>query len=460
MEDTIAAISTPFGEGGIGIVRMSGSLTEKILDEVFVAKKTQKWKERQSHRLYLGHLQKEGKIIDEVLAVIMKEPHSYTGEDVGEVHCHGGLLAVNLALEAVLGAGARLAEPGEFTRRAFLNGRLDLVQSEAIIDIIRSQSSAGLELAVEQLGGSLPEAISNCQKQLLRLMAYFEASIDFPEDEIDTIAYDEMDVILTGVENKIKGLLDGFSQGKIIREGLKTVILGKPNVGKSSLLNALLQEDRAIVTEIPGTTRDVIEETVNLNGILLRIMDTAGIRPTEDLVEKIGIEKTKEVLKKADLALLVLDAGERLTGHDEMVYRLVQGEGIPSLVLINKIDVDKPMLSREEAHRLFGEVEFLEISALKGQGLEALSGKIREMVGLGKVGEGPEPLLTRLRHAQSLKKALEHLQLVRKGLDSGMPVDFLSIDLKEAWESLGSINGTSIEDDVLDTIFSEFCIGK
>ncbi|NLL19796.1 MAG: tRNA uridine-5-carboxymethylaminomethyl(34) synthesis GTPase MnmE [Clostridia bacterium] len=463
MEDTIGAIGTALGESGIGIVRLSGPDSEHIIEQLFIPVNRENWSRRQSHRLYLGHFRKSGsgqEVIDQVLVVIMKGPHSYTGEDVAEIHCHGGYLVVRSVLEAVLNQGARLAEPGEFTRRAFLNGKLDLAQAEATIDLIRSKSRTGLAIAVGNLDGKLSQLIDYCQEELLRILAYCEASIDFPEDEIEVMQPEEIEEIITSVINRLERLLADFDKGRLLQDGVKTVILGKPNVGKSSLLNAILGRERAIVTDIPGTTRDLIEEYVDLGGIPLRMVDTAGIRPTEDLVEKIGVEKTKEVLKEADLALLVLDAATGLTDNDQLVWQLAKEAGVPLIVLINKVDLDEVAIGREQLKQMDSGLTVLEISALSGYGLPALEEKVQEMVGLGEVRWEGEPLITRLRHRQAVTKAVDHLKQLLVSLEQGLPEDFLTIDLRGAWEALGEINGKTVGEDVLDRIFAEFCIGK
>jgi tRNA modification GTPase len=463
MGDTIGAIGTALGEAGIGIVRLSGPDSEQIVDQLFIPLHRENWNQRQSHRLYLGHLRKssdETEVIDQVLVVIMKGPHSYTGEDVAEIHCHGGYLVVRSVLEAVLNQGARLAEPGEFTRRAFLNGKLDLAQAEATIDLIRSKSRTGLAVAVGNLDGKLSQLIDYCQEELLRILAYCEASIDFPEDEIEVMLPEEIAEIVTSLINRLEKLLADFDKGRLLQDGVKTVILGKPNVGKSSLLNAILGRERAIVTDIPGTTRDLIEEYVDLGGIPLRMVDTAGIRPTEDLVEKIGVEKTKAVLKEADLALLVLDAATGLTDHDQLVWQLAREAEIPLIVLINKVDLDGVSIDKEQLEKMDSGLTVLEISALSGYGLPALEEKVQAMVGLGEVRWDGEPLITRLRHQQAVTKAVDHLKQLLVSLEQRLPEDFLTIDLRGAWEALGEINGKTVGEDVLDRIFAEFCIGK
>lgn len=463
MEDTIGALGTPLGESGIGIIRLSGANTEKIIEELFVPHKPENWQRRESHKLYLGHFRQgvgQEQLIDQVLVVIMKGPQSYTGEDMGEIHCHGGFMAVTGVLDAVLAGGARLAQPGEFARRAVLNGKLDLAQAEATIDLIRAKSKSGLSSALANLEGRLSRAIREYRQELLRILAHCEAAIDFPDEEIQVLSPTEIKNIVIDVKNNLKALIASHHQGRIFQEGLKTIILGKPNVGKSSLLNALAGEERAIVTNIPGTTRDLIEEFINLGGIPLQLIDTAGIRPTEDLVEKIGVEKTKAILQDGDLALLVLDAGTGITEQDELIFSLVEKAEIPLLVLLNKIDLADPVLDTQNIRNSFPQVEVLGISALTGYGIPGLTEKITKMMELGAVTADPSALLTRRRHVESLTIGVQHLREVINGLELGLPEDFLTIDLKGAWEALGEITGETIGEDVLDKIFAEFCIGK
>lgn len=465
MEDTIAAIGTAVGESGIGIIRISGPDSERVVEQLFVPKNQGHWNQRVSHKLYLGYIRKgpgTDEILDQVLVTVMRQPRSYTGEDMAEIHCHGGFFVVRSVLEGVLRAGVRLAEPGEFTKRAFLNGKLDLAQAEAIIDVIRAKSLAGLQMAVSQLDGKLSQEIDSCQEELLRILAHLEAAIDFPEDEIEAMGAGEMEEAARAVLQRLTKLAAGFDKGRVLQEGLKTVILGKPNVGKSSLLNALLGRERAIVTDIPGTTRDLIEEFIDLGGIPLKLVDTAGVRVTEDLVEKIGVERTKAVLREADLVLFVLDAAAGITGNDELVWQLIRETGVPRIILVNKVDLNSARLDLREIRERFGDREetVIEISALTGYGLPALEEKVRLMVGMGEARFDQEVLVSRLRHRESLQKAMDHLEGFLRALHKGMPEDFLTIDLRSAWEALGEINGRTVGEDVLDRIFAEFCIGK
>lgn len=459
MEDTIAAIATPPGEGGIGIIRISGPEALNIIDKIFVPRNPQAWEKKASHRLYLGYIinKADNQTIDEVLVSIMRGPKSFTREDVVEINCHGGYLPLRLTLKLVLDQGARLAEPGEFSKRAFLNGRLDLSQAEAIIDLIRAKSEKGLAVAVNQLEGKLSQRIHSQRQELLRLLAHLEASIDFPEEEIESLHHEEIAQSLKNLLLEIQTLLDGFQRGKIYREGIKTVIVGRPNVGKSSLLNALLKENRAIVTEIPGTTRDIIEETVLLGGIALKVVDTAGIRQTQDVVEKIGVEKSIALLHQADLILVVLDVTQGLTSEDEEILQMVKDSGTKFIVLLNKIDLNQEgkldALSSLEA-------PVVKISAKEEMGLEQLEKEIDNLVLQGEVAAQDKGLISKFRHYEALQKAKGFLEEAMHALEMGMAADFLSIDLKSAWEALGEITGDTVGEDILDRIFADFCIGK
>jgi len=461
--DTIAAIGTALGEGGIGIVRISGPRSEQIINELFIPSKPENWKRKESHRLYLGHFRKGGEkkvIIDEVLVTIMKAPQSYTGENMAEIHCHGGALIMKTILEEVLATGAVLAEPGEFTKRAFLNGKLDLTKAEATIDLIRASSEAGLKIAASQLEGNLAKKITVLQEQLLKILAFLEATIDFPEEELPGLADKEIEAGLKSLIASLEELAEGFKQGQIIREGLKTVIFGKPNVGKSSLLNALLGRERAIVTDIPGTTRDLIMETIYLEGIPVKLIDTAGVRLTEDLIEIIGVEKTKETLKEAELAFLVLDGGAELGENDFLVFELAKELDIPFLILLNKVDLRDQVLKKGQLETVFAGVNILEISALKGYGLSELGEEIKKLFDLNKLNFRESPLLTKMRHFESVKKSLKHLTEALDALQQGYPEDFLIIDLKAGYDYLAEIVGKDADEEVLNKIFADFCIGK
>jgi tRNA modification GTPase len=456
MEDTIAAIATPPGEGGIGIIRISGQKAISIIEKIFKPKNQARWAKKGSYQLYLGNIVRSRPhkaILDEVLVSIMRAPKSFTGEDIVEINCHGGYLPLKLILSLVLEEGARLAGPGEFSKRAFLNGRLDLNQAEAIIDVIRAKTEKGLDLALNHLEGKLTGVINALSKEILKILAYLEAAIDFPEDEIEAMEKEEILAIINSCLLKIDELLQGFKAGKIYREGLKTVIVGKPNVGKSSLLNALIQENRAIVTAVPGTTRDVIEEHINIGGVLVKLIDTAGIRTTEDVVEKIGVEKTIDLLTTADLVLVVVDAETGLSKEDWEIIEMVKKSGIKYILLVNKIDL-------VEDFKCNGENHILKISAKYDKGLKKLEETIKELVGTGRIAANTAHMISKERHYQALFRAKKHLLETITALKNNLSGDFLTIDLKAALEALGEINGQTVSEDIIDRIFKDFCIGK
>jgi tRNA modification GTPase len=457
-EDTIAAIATPPGEGGIGIVRVSGPQAMAIAKKIFRAK-NENWHQGGSHRLYYGHIiDSAGQVVDEVLLSYMRGPHTYTREDVLEINCHGGIVPLRRVLELVLACGARLAVPGEFSKRAFLNGRLDLAQAESIIDIIRSRTEAGLKLAVSQLKGELSEKISSLQRDLLGLLAQLEAVVDFPEEDLEETVGPEVLAKSEALLVAIQQLIRGAETGRIYREGLSTVIIGKPNVGKSSLLNALVREERAIVTEIPGTTRDVIEEIINVEGIPLKIIDTAGLRETEDTVEKIGVARTKDNILRADLVLLVLDATRVLTEEDRSIMKSITEK--KSIILLNKVDVEPLVLKKDDVVSLAPDSPVLLVSAREGTGIKELEERIAAMVLGGGITADDTVLVTNLRHKQALEKAASHLTDAIEGIGAMLPMDMVSIDLRSAWEALGEITGVNSTEDLLDRIFADFCIGK
>ncbi|NPV74598.1 MAG: tRNA uridine-5-carboxymethylaminomethyl(34) synthesis GTPase MnmE [Pelotomaculum sp.] len=458
LDDTIAAISTPIGEGGIGIVRISGPDAVKVAKKFFLTKRKD-WDQAGSHRLIYGHVfDREGNIVDEVLLSFMRAPRTYTREDVVEINCHGGIVPLRKVLELALANGARLAEPGEFSKRAFLNGRLDLAQAESVIDIIRSKTEAGLRVAVSQLRGDLSRKVEDLQGRLLGLLAQVEANIDFPEDDLEEATVE--DILRSGEDliEEIKEIVRRAEAGKIYREGISTVIIGRPNVGKSSLLNALLRENRAIVTDIPGTTRDIIEEYINIRGIPLKIIDTAGLRETGDAVERIGVEKAREAVEQADLVLLVLDAARGLTEEDYAIIEKVGGKKV--IFIVNKADVREKKISSEGAAKIAGGRPVLWISALEGTGLDKLEEKIVEMVMGGQVYPKDELIISNTRHRMAMERAADHLAEAVSGIRQNVPVDVVAIDLRAAWESLGEITGTTVTEDLIDRIFADFCIGK
>jgi len=457
IDDTIAAISTPIGSAGIGIVRLSGKRAVTIAESIFRGKK-KKLAEAPAFSITYGHIiNMNEEVIDEVLVSVMRAPKSFTAEDVVEINCHGGVVAVRKVMEMVLKGGARLAEPGEFSKRAFLNGRIDLAQAESIIDLINAKTEKSLQVAVGQLTGTLSDKIRYMRRQLLELIAHIEAGIDFPEDDIEEITVTIIKKRLFEVLGDIRMLLETADTGKIFREGIKTVIIGKPNVGKSSLLNALLREKRAIVTDVPGTTRDIIEEVVSIRGIPLKLVDTAGIRDTEDFVEKIGVERSKEMFIGADLVLFMTDASTGLTEEDREIIKLMKNKN--SLVIINKTDLKK-QTDFSEIKGLVGEKDTVEMSLLTGEGLEVLEEKIEQLVYAGRVFVQDDVMITNIRHKNSLALVQKSLEEAVNTINAEMPVDCVAIDLKAAWETLGEITGETVSEDLIDQIFSQFCIGK
>lgn len=459
MTDTIAAISSAVGEAGIGIVRMSGKNSLNIVDTLFKGKQTDGLKNVQNRKLTYGHIidPSDDSIVDEVLAVYMKAPYTYTREDIVEIYCHGGAISVKRILELLLKNGARLAEPGEFTKRAFLNGRLDLSQAEAVIDLIRAKTDKSYNVSLNQLEGSLSYKIKEIQNILLNMIAHIEVSIDFPEEDIEEVTYDELKVNANVVLEDIEKLLDTAERGKILREGLNTVILGKPNVGKSSLLNAILRENRAIVTDVPGTTRDIIEEYVNVDGIPLKIVDTAGIRDTEDLVEKIGVDRAKEVVEEADLIIAVFDASRELSQEDEEIIDLVKER--KSIVLLNKTDLPN-VYDSEKLAKIIGNKKIINTSIAKGEGIDELENTIVNMFYKGEVEVKGEVMVTNLRHKDQLQKAKKNVVDAINGIDMNVPLDCIEVDVKNCWNNLGEISGDTVSEDIIDKVFKEFCIGK
>lgn len=459
MEDTIAAISTPIGEGGIGIVRVNGEQALEIVNKIFSSTSGKSLTEAETYTMMYGHIlyPQTEEIIDEVVVSVMLAPRTYTRENVVEINCHGGIIPLKKVLELVLQQGARLAEPGEFAKRAFLNGRIDLTQAEAVIDIIRAKTEASLKLAMNQLEGNLSDKIDDLRQNIVFLLAHIEASIDFPEEDIAEMEYQELLTRARQTRKKLADLLETADSGKIIREGLRTAIIGRPNVGKSSLLNSLLREKRAIVTDIPGTTRDIIEEVVNIRGIPLRIIDTAGIRETEDIVEKIGVEKARESLEKADLVLLLLNAAEKLQQEDKEIFSLLGGK--EKIIILNKIDL--PMqLKEEEVRKIFPDSKIIKLSLKEEEGLVSLEKTIEEIVFAGKNLAWESTMVTNVRHKNLLEEAHKSLLEAEDALAGGLPTELVSVDLKNALYTLGEITGETVRDDIIDKIFSEFCLGK
>lgn len=457
-EDTIAAISTPFGESGIGIVRLSGPLALPICLKIFKPKK--KPFSFISHHFHYGEVvdPDKGSSLDEVLVVFMKAPSTYTREDVVEIHCHGGYLVLQRVLELVLSQGARLAEAGEFTKRAFLNGRIDLTRAEAVIDLIRAKTSAGLEIASQQLKGLLYEEIIGIKRRLIDHLALVEAHIDFPEEEIEEISLARMKEDLTSIGERIGQWVLSYEEGRLFKEGIACAIAGKTNVGKSSLLNVLLNQDRAIVTPVPGTTRDVIEEVLNIKGIPVRLMDTAGLRRTDDLVEREGVRRTKEKVADADLVLLVIDGSKELDKDDFEIFREIEGKKM--VVAVNKNDLPSKV-STEELRVRFPQKEIISISALKNVGIDELKDKIYRSITLGKIRTSPEGLVvTNLRHKNALSVAKERVSQAISLIWDRSPLELIAFEIRSALDALGELVGETTSEDVLNRIFEQFCIGK
>lgn len=453
MEKTIAAISTATGEAGIGIVRMSGEKAFEIADKVFKPANSTEFHNR---KMTYGHIEEEGQLIDEVLISYMKGPKTYTTEDMVEIYTHGGIISVRKVLALLLKKGADTAGPGEFTKRAFLNGRLDLSQAEAVIDMIQAKTEKAYDASLEQLEGSLQKEIYTIRQKLLDILAHIEYSINFLEDgqeELeDTIIEEKGREILEDLER----LYLSSNQGKIVREGIQTTIVGKPNVGKSSLLNALIRENKAIVTDIPGTTRDVIEEYIDLGGFALKIVDTAGIRETEDVVESLGVNKSLEFIERADLVIALFDASRVLDQEDRQILELLKNR--KSIIVLNKSDLEKKW--EKEELGLPENTPILELSVLKGEGIGDLEDKILSLFYEGEVVQKSDVLVTNVRHRDLIGKAIESMERVLNDYTMGIPIDCLEVDVKSTWEILGEITGETIEDDVLDKIFKEFCVGK
>ncbi len=463
-EDTIAAIATAPGEGGIGIVRISGELAETILRSVFVPMKNRGVENAiynvENRKLSYGMVvdPKTGAEVDEVLAVFMKGPGTYTAEDVAEIHCHGSMVSLQKTLELALENGARLAEPGEFTKRAFLNGRIDLSQAEAVIDVIRAKTEDSYKAALGQLSGRLSEQIGKIRALLVDALVELTVNIDYPDEDIEVMTYEKLEGQMEAVREKIAELAETGYTGRILREGLNTVIAGKPNVGKSSLMNRLLRETRSIVTEIPGTTRDTIQEQLNIGGILLNITDTAGIRKTGDLVEKIGVEKSLESLKRADLVLFLLDQSRPLDDEDRLIAReLKEREDV--ILLVNKTD-EAPCWQEEEARELVPAPEIIRTSMVSGEGLKELEEKIREKVYGGRTKPAENVLVTGVRHLNLLKNALKSAEDALNMIHEKEPLELIEIDVNEAWRLLGEITGDAVQEDIINEVFSRFCLGK
>ena len=454
--DTIAAIATAMSSSGIGIIRISGEDAVTITEKIFRMKNGKKLSEMPTHTIHYGHICDGEEVIDEVMVLLMRGPKSYTREDTVEIDCHGGVYVMRRVLETVIRYGARPAEPGEFTKRAFLNGRIDLSQAESVIDVINAKNEFALKSSMKQLSGSVSNAIKEIRGTVLHEIAFIESALDDPE-HISLDGYPEqLQGIVEEVSGKIEKLLSTSDNGKILKEGISTVIVGKPNAGKSSLLNTLLGEERAIVTDIAGTTRDVLEEQINLNGIILNIIDTAGIRDTEDVVEKIGVDKAKKYVKDADLIIYVVDSSTALDENDFEIMELLRNK--TAVVLMNKSDL-QPVTTAEEVKSHLDKT-VISISAKEQVGIDTLEETIKELFFHGEVTFNDEVYITNIRHKTALQEALNSLHLVVQSIRDGMPEDFYSIDLMNAYEELGSIVGEAVEDDLVNEIFSKFCMGK
>ena len=455
--DTIAAIATALTNSGIGIIRVSGNEAFDIVDRIFRPKnKRKKLKEEKTYTVHYGHIQDGDEIIDEVLAIIMRGPHSYTAEDTVEIDCHGGVLVMKKILETVIKYGARMAEPGEFTKRAFLNGRIDLSQAEAVIDVINSKNNYALKSSVSQLSGSMSKKVKELREKLLFEIAFIESALDDPE-HISLDGYPEkLKVTVNDMQEELNRAISTFDSGRVLSEGIRTVILGKPNAGKSSLMNVLVGEERAIVTDIAGTTRDTLEENIRLHGISLNIVDTAGIRETEDVVEKIGVDKARANADDADLLIYVVDGSCPLDENDYQIMNLIEGR--KSIVLLNKTDLEM-VLTPEEIKEKTGK-EVVAVSAKEQRGIDLLEEKIKELFLSGEIDFNDEVMITNVRHKTAMSEALKSLSLVKQSIEDQMPEDFYSIDLMNAYEQLGTIIGEAVEDDLVNEIFSKFCMGK
>lgn len=454
--DTIAAIATALGNSGINVIRISGDEALEIALNIFVNKNNDKVKSFKNRYLTYGMIvDRDGKVIDEVLVSFMQKPNTFTREDVIEINCHGGILSAKKILDLIMTYNCRMAEQGEFTKRAFLNGRIDLTQAEAIIDIINAKTQSSHEISVSHLEGRLSKQINELIEKIINLLANIEVNIDFPEYDEDVITINKVKEESISMLNKIETLINTADTGKIYKEGIKTLIIGKPNVGKSSLMNFLLNENRAIVTEIPGTTRDTIEEQVNINGIPLNIIDTAGIRKTEDEVEKIGVEKALNKINEADLIMMVLDSSKELEEEDIEILKLIENKKV--IYIKNKTDLEEK-LNLDEYKNI--EEKVINISVLKNEGLEKITNTIQSMFFEGKIDLENDLIINNARQKNLLINAAKNLEEVLNSIDNGMSIDFIEIDLKSCMENLGLIVGKAVSDDLVDKIFSDFCIGK
>ena len=456
--DTITSISTPMGEGAIGIVRLSGPQAIEIGDILYKGKK--KLSEVETHTINYGHIidPETNETVEEVMVSVLRAPKTFTREDIIEINCHGGILTINRILELTMTYGARMAEPGEYTKRAFLNGRIDLSQAEAVMDFIRSKTDRASKVAMNQIEGRLSDLIKKQRQSILEILAQVEVNIDYPEyDDVEDATTDFLLEQSKRIKEEINQLLETGAQGKIMREGLSTVIVGRPNVGKSSMLNNLIQDNKAIVTEVAGTTRDVLEEYVNVRGVPLRLLDTAGIRDTEDIVEKIGVERSRKALSEADLILFVLNNNEPLTEDDQTLFEVIKNEDV--IVIINKTDLEQ-RLDVSELREMIGDMPLIQTSMLKQEGIDELEIQIKDLFFGGEVQNQDMTYVSNSRHISLLKQARQSIQDAIDAAESGIPMDMVQIDLTRTWEILGEILGESASDELIDQLFSQFCLGK
>lgn len=456
--DTITSISTPMGEGAIGIVRLSGPQAVTIVDKLYKGKKP--LQEVSSHTINYGHIidPDTNETVEEVMVSVLRAPKTFTREDIIEINCHGGILTINRVLELTMTHGARMAEPGEFTKRAFLNGRIDLSQAEAVMDFIRSKTDRASKVAMNQIEGRLSDLIKAQRQSILQILAQVEVNIDYPEyDDVEDATTEFLLEQSKAIKEQINGLLETGAQGKIMREGLSTVIVGRPNVGKSSMLNNLIQDNKAIVTEVAGTTRDVLEEYVNVRGVPLRLVDTAGIRDTEDIVEKIGVERSRKALSQADLILFVLNNNEALTAEDRTLYEVIKNED--AIVIVNKTDLEQH-IDIDEVKEMIGDTPLIQTSMLKQEGIDELELQIRDLFFGGDVQNQDMTYVSNSRHISLLKQARQTIQDAIDAAEAGIPMDMVQIDLTRTWEILGEIIGETASDELIDQLFSQFCLGK
>ena len=453
---TIVAISTAPAIGGIGIIRLSGEKTFEIIEKIFIPKNKQKIEEIKGNSIKYGHIVDEGKTIDEVLVSYFKAPKSYTAEDMCEINSHGGILIVRRILEICLKNGATLAEPGEFTKRAFLNGRIDLAQAESVIDIINAKTNKEVEASEKQLEGYLSSEISNIRKKIMDLMVDIEVSIDYPEYDVEEVTYSKAIKILEDIQNHLEKLSNSFENGKIIKDGIKLAIIGRPNAGKSSLLNEFLKEERAIVTDIEGTTRDTIEEQISISGIPFKIIDTAGIRESEDKIERIGIEKSKKAAQNSDIILAIFDVSKPLNKEDFEIINFIKNK--KAIIILNKIDLNENAETITELSNLGKDI--LKISVLEKKGIEQIYEKLTQMFNINEIDLDNGNVITNIRHKELIDCAKQNAKQSIIALKSNLPVDIIAINIKEILENLGKITGESVSEDIIKEIFSKFCLGK